>query len=266
MQTSPQLRLWRAEIITPKGGAMGGCGVVINQRCQHTSTKQKNIRLSQVRSEYHYWFRNLESTMATVYISISTSLHTLKEIQCCRDLLWSNTWEVGILCCVAMSMYPDSQSIRYKPETILNEKKLKWIFFQLSRKWGLKQAWQKQWHWKLLESVRLKIKKKLKALNATSVSFPVRLALFQSLFGSLWNPTQPVGDSGIFPGSQQKKNETFGEIPLMDKLKTNAIDIKKYFTSLNIGKLMKIIRRSSPKSLSNNHTKPSQGTTPGASC
>ena len=42
------------------------------------------------------------------------------------------------------------------------------------------------------------MQKQLKALNATSVSFPVRMALFQDLFGSLWNPTQPVGDSGIF--------------------------------------------------------------------
>ena len=99
----------------------------------------------------------------------------------------------SMFCCVAMC--PGSHSILsgYHPKL----QKLKWIYSSSAESEG----WNKLDKNSDIENclrVRLQMQKQLKALNATSVSFPVRMALFQDLFGSLWNPTQPVGDSGIF--------------------------------------------------------------------
>lgn len=104
MQTSPQLRLFWAK--NDSKGRKGPTWSGDESKVSFSGIKEatvlnqtRNTRLTQVRSEYHSW-RQIYSlvSMATVYISISTSLPTLKEIQCCEDLLWSNTWEASILC------------------------------------------------------------------------------------------------------------------------------------------------------------------------
>lgn len=98
MQTSPQLRLFWAKNHSKrrKGPTWSRDESKVSFSGIKGATvpnQTRNIRLTQVRSEYHSWCQIYSLlSMATVYISISTSLPTLKEIQCCEDLLWSNTW------------------------------------------------------------------------------------------------------------------------------------------------------------------------------